>query len=123
MTMLGGDVAAMFGELLDTEFFDAVIPDSEQTRDLNGNLTIGENDDDACKAIVSKVTQRMREDDGYSATDVGITILATTVSGAVKPEQKITFSSGPHNNKSFQLGTPIYQDPAGAYWMARGTET
>ncbi|MCA9269520.1 MAG: hypothetical protein KDA41_13660, partial [Planctomycetales bacterium] len=75
MTLLGGDAAALFGELFSGEYVAGTLRANADTYDGEGNLTRGGASVD-CRVQVDRVTERMTRAEGYTATDQAVYVLA-----------------------------------------------
>lgn len=124
MTLLGGDAAALFGELFSGEYVAGTLQRNADTYDARGNLTRG-GSPIACRVQVDRVTERMTRDEGYTATDQAVYVLAKPGGGlpdvnALDTGAEITVGGGPYAGQRYKVGSPIERDPAGAYWLCRG---
>ncbi len=127
MTLLGGDAAALFGELLAGEYLPATLRTNTDAYDNRGNLTRGGEAVD-CRVQVDRTTEAMRQAEGYSATDVAVFVLvkpggALPAIDALDSNHEITVLAGPYTGQTYKVGAPIDRDPAGAYWLCRGVQT
>lgn len=119
MGLLDGGAAALFGEILAPLYLPAVLYGTgENTYSEKGTLQrVG--GDRPCLAQVSTCTEAMRAAEGYTDTDRGVFILATSLDGDALTGQEIVVSKGPYAGTRWRLASPIDRDPAGAYWRAR----
>lgn len=121
MTLLGGGVAALFGEILAPVFLPAVLTTQEATYAPGGRLqrtpTLY-----SCRAQVDRCTERMVAADGYTTTDRAIYILASGLEAKVETGHLIEISEGPYAGSHWRLASPIERDAAAAYWLCRGVE-
>lgn len=124
MTLLGGDAAALFGELFSGEYVAGTLQRNVDAYDGEGNLTRGGGSAD-CRVQVDRVTERMVQAEGYTATDQAVYVLAKP--GGALPDVdvldsdcEITVLAGPYAGQSYKVASPIDRDPAGAYWLCRG---
>lgn len=127
MTLLGGDAAALFGELLAGEYVPATLRANADAYDDRGNITRGGAAVD-CRVQVDRATEAMRQAEGYTASDQAVFVLAMPGGGlpdidALDTNHEITVTAGPYAGKTYKVGAPIDRDPAGAYWLCRGVET
>lgn len=120
MSLLGGGVAALFGELFAPLYLPAHVYGTTETYGGNGKLR-REQTDRPCRAQVDSCTERMVAAEGYTDTDRAIFILADTLEGGVDSDCEVVVDEGPYAGTRWRLATPIDRDPAGAYWRARGT--
>lgn len=127
MTLLGGDAAALFGELLAGEYVPAFLRSNADVYDNRGNLTRAGAPVD-CRVQVERATERMVQTEGYTVSDRALYVLAKP--GGDLPEidkldtnAEIHVRFGPYADKTYKVGAPIDRDPAGAYWLCRGVET
>lgn len=128
MTLLGGDAAALFGELLAGEYLPAMLHVTVDTYDGEGKLS-RTTTARPCRAQVERATERMAQAEGYTAGDRAVYVLARPPGpldpiDALDTGAEITIGNvGPYAGQHFKIGAPIDRDPAGAYWLARGTQT
>lgn len=124
MTLLGGDAAALFGELLADEYVAATLRRNQDDYDNRGNLTRGGAPVD-CRVQVERATERMVQAEGYTAGDVAVYVLAKPAGlpaiDTLDTNCEITVLAGPYAGNTYKLGSPIDRDPAAAYWLCRGT--
>lgn len=127
MTLLGGDAAALFGELLAGEYLPGTLRANVDAYDDRGNITRGGGPVD-CRVQVERATEAMRQAEGYTANDRAVFVLAQPGGGlpaidALDSNHEITVLAGPYAGKTYKVGAPIDRDPVGAYWLCRGVET
>lgn len=127
MTLLGGDAAALFGELLGDEYLAATLHKGTLTYDDEGDVTRASAPTD-CRVQVERATERMIAADGYAETDRAIYVLAQPGGGldpitALDSDHEITVTEGPYAGQTYKVSSPIDRDPAGAYWLCRGVES
>lgn len=118
MGFLDGGAAALFGEIFSPIYLPATLTDATDTYNEKGTLTRGGQARD-CLAQVDACTEAMRSAEGYTDTDRGVFILATSLAGEALTGQVIVVTKGPYAGTSWRLASPIDRDPAGAYWRAR----
>lgn len=125
MGFLDGGAAALFGEIFDGVFLPAMVRDASGDVSYNaqGTLQRGGNPPRSCKVQIDRATERWRDEPGFSATDVSIIVLASSLEGGVQAGNVITATAGPYANTPYRLAAPIERDPAGAGWVARGVRT
>lgn len=72
-----------------------------------------------CRVQVDTCTEAMRQQAGYTDTDVRLLILQAGVTGgAIDTDCTVTVDSGPLAGKSFAVAF-VTQDPASSYWECR----
>ncbi len=116
MTLLGGDVAALFGEIMAPMYLRATLRSVATVFDDRGGQT-RTGADSAILVQVDAATQSMRAVDGFAATDRSLLVLS-----AVASDDQITVLEGPHAGSRWRVADPIDRDPAGAYWRCRAVE-
>lgn len=124
MTLLGGDLAALFGELLAGEYLPGSLRANIDTYDERGNLARG-GEPVECRVQVESATETMRQAEGYTADDVAVFVLAKPGGAlpdidALNSNHEITVLAGPYAGSAFKVGAPISRDPGAAYWLCRG---
>lgn len=118
MTLLGGDAAALFGEIMGPLYVAATLRRTATTYDDRGGQTrTGSNAD--CLVQVDNVTESMRAADGFAATDRSLFFLASSLDAKPSSDDQVTVTEGPHAGSRWRVANPIDSDPAGAYWRAR----
>lgn len=125
MTLLGGDAAALFGELLADEYAPATLRRNQDVYDNEGNLVRGGQPVE-CRVQVDRATERMVQSEGFTAGDQALYVLAQP--GGELPaidnldtNCEITVLDGPYAGNTYKVGSPIDRDPGAAYWLCRGT--
>lgn len=126
MTLLGGDAAALFGELLAGEYVPATLRTNLDTYDNRGNLTRGGQPTE-CRVQIERATERMVQSEGYTTDDRAVFVLAKPGGGlpaidALDTNCEITVLAGPYAGATYKVGSPIDRDPAAAYWLCRGVK-
>lgn len=98
-----------------TPFYDAATLHKITLTDNGKGGLIKSDDDVPCLAMVDTVTDRMREEEGYAATDVAVYILQT-IEAEVKTDDEITVGG-----QRLRLVGAVIQDPVKSAWLIRGT--
>lgn len=120
MGLLSGGGAALFGELFASLYLPATVTKAAETFDDQGNMRRGTTER-GCLAQVDRCTERMVATEGYTDTDRGIYILATSLAGDADTDCEIVVHAGEYAGTRWRLASPIDRDPCAAYWLARGT--
>lgn len=118
MSLLGGGIAALFGELFSPLYLPATLGKVVETYDGGGRLQRGRTEY-PCRAQIDSATERMQATEGYTATDRAVYILAATLGTSADTDCDITVTEGPYAGTLWRLASPIDRDPGGAYWLAR----
>lgn len=126
MTLLGGDAAALFGELLAGEYLPGTLRTVTDVYDAQGNL-VRQTADTPCRVQVERATERMLASEGYTATDRAIYVLAEPGGGlptvnALDTSAQIIVEAGPYAGSVYKVSSPVDRDPAGAYWLCRAVK-
>lgn len=124
MTLLGGDAAALFGEIFSSEYVAGTLRANADAYDNEGNIIRGGASVD-CRVQVDRVTERMTRAEGYTATDQAVYVLAKPGGAlpdvdALDSNHEIKVLAGPYAGQTYKVAEPIDRDPAGAYWLCRG---
>lgn len=117
MDLLGGGIAAAFGEIFGQFYLDGTLHRITRTEEDDGDVTTS-SADEAIKVQKDACTERMRQQPGYTMEDVRLLVLQRGPTGAVivKPNTDCEVSVGAERyTVAF-----VDQDPAGAYWELRG---
>lgn len=113
MSLLGGELTALFGTAFGAMYLDGTLHSSVRTEDGGGSVSRTFTDS-AIKVQLDSVTEAMRLEPGYTARDVRLIILQY---GAVEPSTEDEITAG---GRRWALGN-ISADPANTHWTARGT--
>ncbi len=124
MTLLGGDAAELFGELLGDEYLDATLHSGTVTVADNGDRSRAETTR-GCKVQVDRATERMRDADGFTESDRAVIVLTRPPApyepvAELTSDDAVTVNEGPYAGVKFNLASPIEGDPALAGWTCRG---
>lgn len=117
---MSGGAAALFGEVLGPLYLPAVAYSGALSYDDEGEISRASTARD-CLAQVDSVTESMRSAEGYTATDRAVYVLASSLSGPLDSDAQVEVLTGPYAGVRWRLRDPIERDPAGAYWLARGS--
>ncbi len=125
MGLLDGGGAALFGEIFSGTFLPASLRagSGDVSYDNQGTLRRGAGNPRACRVQVDRNTERWRDEPGFSASDVTVIILASSLAGDAPVSGNIvTPERGPYADVPLRLATPIERDPVGAGWTARAVQ-
>lgn len=76
-----------------------------------------------CRVQVDACTEAMRQQAGYTATDVRLLILQAGVTGGdITTDDRVTILAGPHAGRTFEVDAVGPQDPGSSYWECRATK-
>lgn len=76
-----------------------------------------------CRVQVDACTESMRQQAGYTSTDVRLLVLQAGVSGGdITTDDRVTVLAGPHAGRTFEVAAVGAQDPASSYWECRGSK-
>jgi hypothetical protein len=121
MGLLDGGIQSIFGSAFGALYLNAALTRTVQTSDDEGGGTVTPSDQ-PCKVQVDACTETMRRAPGYTINDVSLYVLQVGISGGpIDTACYVTPATGPHAGIRYRLVAPIAQDPAAAYWNARGT--
>lgn len=121
MGLLDGGAAALFGEILSPIYLPATLTDTSGTTYTEKGGIVRGSQPRNCLAQVDNCTESMRAAEGYTDTDRGVFILATSLSGEATAGNELVVARGPYAGTRWRLASPIDRDPAGAYWRARAS--
>jgi hypothetical protein len=116
MGLLDGGIQSLFGAAFSGLYPDGVLTRLVITEDGQGGGSSVETTQ-PCKVQTDACTQAMREQPGYTSTDVRLLILQAGITGGkIDTDCQVTDGRG-NEYKIAWVG----QDPAQAYWECRGT--
>ncbi len=113
MTILDGEIRALFDAVFGDVFDDATLHRTVKTTAANGDVSSVPSDV-TVSAMFEKVTAEMRAA-GYQDKDVAIIVLQEGVSPDVSTSDEITLKGDRYSIKA-----PIVEDPAASHWIVRG---
>lgn len=119
MKLLGGGVAALFGELLAPLYLNGRVVVTAQAYADDGTLTRAQTEK-ACRVQVDVATERMVATGGYSINDRAIYVLRDSFAGSLDSDCEILVDAGPYGGTRWRVAAPIESDPGAAYWLCRG---
>ena len=122
MGFLDGGGAALLGEIFQPIFLPATLRSgaADVSYDAQGTLRRGAPPARPCRVQVDSCTERWRDEPGFTASDVRIIILATSLEGVAEAGNLVEPETGPYAGQRFRLAAPIDRDPAAAGFVARG---
>lgn len=115
MSLLDGDIRALFGEVFGEFYLDGSLVSVTNTDDGYGGYT-QTTSTQACKIQVDACTDRQKLEDGYTARDVRVLVLQASVASRPSPGNRIVAKS-----VTYIVGPTVTEDPASSYWEIKGT--
>lgn len=115
MSLLDGDIRALFGEVFGEFYLDGSFVSVTNTDDGYGGYT-QTTSTQACKLQVDACTERQKLEDGYTARDVRVLVLQASVTGRPSPGNRIIAKG-----IEYVCGPVVTEDPASSYYEIRGT--
>lgn len=119
MNLLGGGVAGLFGELLDSVYLEGRVVTASLAYADDGTLTRA-HVEAPCRVQVDAATERMVATEGYSVNDRALYVLRNSFAGSIDSDCEIHVDSGPYGGTRWRVSAPIDSDPGAAYWLCRG---
>lgn len=113
--LLDGGLQAVFGAAFGGLYLDATLHRQGLTFASDGDVTEPGDTNEPVKAHFDRVTEAMRQAEGYSEKDVAILILQDGVSAAPTTDDELTLGG----QRWKIVGLPD-EDPARTYWLVRG---
>ncbi len=114
MGVLDGGLQSVFGVAFGSFYLDGVLQEVTNVP-VGGGSTEEVTTDHAIKVQKDRATQRMREAEGYSSTDVAFYILQAGLSVDPNTDHRVIFQG------QIWAIANIEADPASTYWEARGS--
>lgn len=122
MGLLDGGIQAVMGSAFGWLYLPGTLTRVTMTDDGMGGGAETTADQD-CRVQVDACTEAMRQQAGYTATDVRLIILQAGVSGGdIKTDDRVTVLAGPHAGRTFEIASVGPVDPGSSYWECRATK-
>lgn len=119
MSLLGGGLQALFGEILGGAYLAGRVFAQATVYAPDGSFTRGVAAA-ACKLQVDEATEQMQAAEGYTSSDRAIYVLRSTYAGTLDTDAEIAVDEGPYAGTRWKVASPITSDPGAAYWLVRG---
>lgn len=119
MKLLGGGLAALFGELLGPAYLAGRVWSSATTYADDGSISRASLAA-SCLVQVDAATERMVQAEGYTTSDRAIYVLRSSFAGPLDTDCEISVDEGPYSGSRWKVAAPIESDPGAAYWLCRG---
>lgn len=116
MGLLDGGIQALFGAAFSGLYLDGTLTRLSITEDGQGGGSTTTSSQ-PCKVQTDACTQAMREQPGYTSTDVRLLILQAGITGGkIDTDCQVTDGTG----RAYKIAW-VGQDPAQSYFECRGT--
>lgn len=119
MKLLSGGVASLFGQLLGSSYLAGRIWMGATTYAPDGRLTRARSVYEI-RVQVDAATERMVQNEGYTATDRALYVLRASYDGPLNSDCEVAVDEGPYAGTRWRVASPIESDPGAAYWLCRG---
>lgn len=119
MSLLDGEIAELFGDVFGGIYLDGTLIRMTRAEDpaSAGNI-IQAPSSQSCKVQRDDCTERQKLEQGYSARDVRLLVLAASIDGMVTNGDRIELG-----DDTWTIGPTVMRDPAGSYFECRGIPT
>lgn len=120
MGLLDGGIQSVFGSIFGSFYLPGLLTRVTLAPDGRGGgvaIPIDQN----CRVQLDACTEVMRQQPGYTDTDMRILILQAGVDGGpVDTDCEVEPLAGPYQGRRFKIAW-VTQDPAASYWECRGS--
>ena len=122
MGLLDGGIQSLMGSAFGWLYLPGTLTRVTLVDDGHGGGSEATTDQD-CRVQVDACTEAMRQQAGYTSTDVRLLILQAGVAGGdIKTDDRVTVLGGPHAGRTFEIAAVGPQDPGSSYWECRATK-